>query len=88
VGIAGSGFVRVDGEEHPVSSGTLTFVSSGVRRSTRSLSENLAYHTVHRGRGPLQVGRCAVKEHASSKFLLAASARARYGRTKGSKEDS
>ena len=56
VGIAGSGFVRVDGEEHPVSNGTLTFVPRGVRRSTLSLSEDFAYLTVHRRRGPLQVG--------------------------------
>ena len=88
VGIAGSGFVRVDGEEHPVSNGTLTFVPRGVRRSTRSLSEDFADLTVHRRRGPLQGGRCAVKEHASSKFLPAAPSRARYGRTKGSKENS
>ena len=56
VGIAGSGVVRVDGEEHPVSNGTLTFVPRGVRRSTRSLSEDFAYLTVHRRRSPLQVG--------------------------------
>jgi len=57
LGIAGSGVVRVEGEEHPVSNGTLTFVPRGVRRSTRSLSEDFAYLTVHRRRGPLQVGR-------------------------------
>lgn len=56
VGIAGSGVVEVDGEEHPVSNGTLTFVPKGVRRSIRSLSEDFAYLTVHRRRGPLQVG--------------------------------
>lgn len=57
LGIAGSGFVRVDGEERRVSNGTLTFVPRGVRRSIRSLSEDFAYLTVHRRRGPLQVGR-------------------------------
>jgi quercetin dioxygenase-like cupin family protein len=57
VGIAGFGFVRVDGEEHPVSNGTLTFVPRGVRRSTRSLSEDFAYLTVHRRRSPPQIGR-------------------------------
>ena len=87
VSISGSGFVRVDGEEHPVSNGTLTFMPRGVRRSTRSLFGDFAYPTVHRRRGPLQVGRCAVKEHAFGKFLPAPS-RARYGRTNGSKEDS
>ena len=56
LGIAGSGVVEVDGEEHSVSNGTLTFVPRGVRRSTRSLSEDFVYLSVHRHRGPLQVG--------------------------------
>ena len=56
LGIAGSGVVEVDGEERPVSNGTLTFVPRGARRSTRSLSEDFAYLTVHRRRGPLRVG--------------------------------
>ena len=57
VGIAGLGSVRVNGEQHHVSNGTLTFVPRGVRRATRSLSEDFAYLTVHRRRGPLQVSR-------------------------------
>lgn len=56
VGVSGSGFVKVDGEERPVSNGTMTFVPKGARRSTRSTSEDFAYLTVHRRRGPLQVG--------------------------------
>ena len=56
LGIAGSGVVRVEGEEHPVSNGTLTFVPRGIRRSIRSLSDDFAYLSVHRRRGPLQVG--------------------------------
>jgi quercetin dioxygenase-like cupin family protein len=55
VGITGSGFVEVDGEEHPVSTGTMIFVPKGTRRSTRSASGNFAYLTVHRRRGPLQI---------------------------------
>src|SRR3712207_3691724 len=56
VGITGSGFVEVDGEEHPVSNGTMTFVPKGARRSTRSASGAFAYLTIHRRRGPLRIG--------------------------------
>ena len=56
LGISGTGFVEVDGREHPVSNGTMTFVPKGVRRSTRSASGDFAYLTVHRRRGPLQIG--------------------------------
>ena len=51
LGIAGSGFVKVDGEEHPVSSGTMTFVPKGARCPTRSTSGDYVYLTVHRRRG-------------------------------------
>jgi quercetin dioxygenase-like cupin family protein len=57
VGVAGSGNVRVDGEEHPLSAGTLVLASKGVRRSTVALSDGFAYLTVHRRRGPIQPGR-------------------------------
>jgi len=56
LGTPGSGLVKVDGEEHPVSSGTMTFVPKGVRRSTRSTSGDFAYLTVHRRRRPLRIG--------------------------------
>ena len=56
VGVAGSGFVRVDGEEHPLSAGALVFVPKGAGRSTEALSEGFAYLTVHRRRGPLRIG--------------------------------
>ena len=56
VGISGSGFVEIDGREHPVSNGTITFVPKGSRRSTRSASADFAYLTIHRRRGPLQIG--------------------------------
>jgi quercetin dioxygenase-like cupin family protein len=56
VGVAGSGFVRVEEEEHPLSAGTLVFVPKGARRSTVALSEGFAYLTVHRRRGPLRIG--------------------------------
>jgi quercetin dioxygenase-like cupin family protein len=65
LGIRGTGFVEVDGEMHPVSNGTMTFVPKGARRSTRGASGGFAYLTVHRRRGPLQIGGWAREEHES-----------------------
>jgi quercetin dioxygenase-like cupin family protein len=56
VGVAGSGFVRVEEEEHALSTGTLVFVPRGARRSTLATSHGFAYLTVHRRRGPLTIG--------------------------------
>jgi quercetin dioxygenase-like cupin family protein len=56
LGVAGTGSVRVDGEEHALSAGTLVFVSRGARRSTGASSDGFAYLTVHRRRGPLRIG--------------------------------
>ena len=56
VGVSGSGSVKVDGEEHPVSNGTMILVPRGARRSTRATSGDFAYLSVHRRRGPLQIG--------------------------------
>jgi quercetin dioxygenase-like cupin family protein len=56
VGVAGSGFVRVDGEEHVLSAGKLVFVPRGARRSTCAPSDGFAYLTVHRRRAPLRIG--------------------------------
>ncbi len=56
VGVSGSGVVTIDGDEHPLSAGTLAFVPKGTRRSTRSTSEDFAYLSVHRRRGPLRIG--------------------------------
>jgi quercetin dioxygenase-like cupin family protein len=56
VGVSGCGVVTVEGEEHPLSSGTMVFVPRGARRSVRSASEDFAYLSVHRRRGPLQIG--------------------------------
>ena len=56
VGVAGSGFARVSGEEHPLSAGKLVFVPKGAERSTAALSDGFAYLTVHRRRGPLGIG--------------------------------
>jgi quercetin dioxygenase-like cupin family protein len=56
LGVAGSGSVRVDGEEHRLSAGTLVFAPRGARRSTSASSDGFAYLTVHRRRGPLLIG--------------------------------
>lgn len=56
VGVTGCGAVTVDGEEHSLSSGTMVFVPRGARCSVRSASEDFAYLSVHRRRGPLQIG--------------------------------
>jgi quercetin dioxygenase-like cupin family protein len=56
VGVAGSGLVRVDGEELPLSAGALVFVPKGTGRSTVALSDGFAYLTVHRRRGPIELG--------------------------------
>jgi quercetin dioxygenase-like cupin family protein len=56
VGISGSGLVEVDGHKHYLRAGTVAFVPKGAHRSTRSESGDFAYLTVHRRRGPLQIG--------------------------------
>ena len=45
VGMSGSGIVTIDGDEQPLSAGTVVFVPKGARRSTRSTSEDFAYLT-------------------------------------------
>ncbi len=56
VGVAGSGTVRVGGEEHALSAGRLVFAPRGARRSTGASSDGFAYLTVHRRRDPLRIG--------------------------------
>lgn len=56
VGVSGSGIVTIEGHEHLLSSGMITFVPKGTRRSTRSASDDFAYLTIHRRRRPLQIG--------------------------------
>ena len=56
VGVAGSGFVGVDTEEHHVSNGGMVFVPRGARRYTRAATNGFSYLSVHRRRGPLQIG--------------------------------
>ncbi|MGI8909534.1 MAG: cupin domain-containing protein [Rubrobacteraceae bacterium] len=56
VGVSGSGFVEVESQRHALGAGTLVCIPKGLRRSTRSLSEDFAYLTVHGRRGPLRIG--------------------------------
>ena len=56
VGVSGSGEVRINGRLHHLSSGTLILLPKGARRSTRGISADFVYLTVHRRRGPLKIG--------------------------------
>jgi quercetin dioxygenase-like cupin family protein len=56
VGVSGSGFVEVEGEEQALEAGKVVFVDRGFRRSTRAGPEGFAYLTVHRRRGPIRIG--------------------------------
>jgi quercetin dioxygenase-like cupin family protein len=56
VGVVGSGSVRVYGEEYGLDAGKLVFVPRGARRSTLTSSYGFAYLTLHRRRGPLNIG--------------------------------
>ena len=55
VGVSGSGEVRINGRLHYLSSGTLVHIPKGVRRSTRGISADFAYLTIHQRRGPLKI---------------------------------
>ena len=56
LGVSGEGVISVDGDELALAPGTVAFVPKGARRSTRSTSEDFAYLTVHRRRGPPRIG--------------------------------
>lgn len=57
LGVSGMGTATVDGKEHALSAGTVLLVPKGSRREIQSASEEFAYLSVHRRRGPLRVGR-------------------------------
>lgn len=56
IGVSGSGRIEVNGKEYPLSNGTMVFVPREASRSIQSTSEDFAYLSVHRRRGPLQIG--------------------------------
>lgn len=62
VGIMGLGIVTVGDEERRLSAGKLVFIPRGERRSVRSASEEFAYLSIHRRRGPIRLGRHDVKD--------------------------
>ena len=55
VGVAGSGKIVLDGEEHPLGAGTAVLVERGRARRIEAGPAGLRYLTVHRRRGGLQV---------------------------------
>jgi len=57
IGMSGSGIVTIDGAEHSLSVGTIASIPKGTQRSTKSTSDDFVYLTIHRRRGPLQIGR-------------------------------
>jgi quercetin dioxygenase-like cupin family protein len=56
VGVEGSGFVEVEGEEHALDAGKLIFAARSSRRSTRAGWDGFAYLTLQRRRGPIRIG--------------------------------
>ncbi len=55
VGIDGSGTVTVDGEKHHLAAKSMVFVPKDARRSVKSESDEFAYLSIHRSRGPLRL---------------------------------
>lgn len=55
VGIDGSGTVTVDGREHHLPAKSMVFVPKDARRSVKSESDEFAYLSIHRSRGPLRL---------------------------------
>ena len=56
VGVSGEGEISMNGDERSLVAGTIAFIPKGVQRSVRSASEDFAYLTIHRRRGPIQLG--------------------------------
>ncbi|CAN5856831.1 hypothetical protein BH23ACT11_BH23ACT11_04670 [soil metagenome] len=56
VGVDGFGAVSVEGREHHLSAGRLVFIPKCARRSVKSHSDEFAYLSIHRTRGPLRLG--------------------------------
>lgn len=67
LGVAGEGYIYVGGQGHRISAGNLVFAPRDTRRSTRAASDGFAYLTVHRRRGPLEIGKRAEQESEPQK---------------------
>jgi quercetin dioxygenase-like cupin family protein len=58
VGIAGLGFVSIDGHHHELRPGTVVAVPKGAERAIAAASpRDLAYFTVHQARAGIRIGR-------------------------------
>jgi quercetin dioxygenase-like cupin family protein len=57
VGMAGSGWVEIDGDRVALEPGTVVHVPKGASRATRAGDDGVGYLTVHLRRGPAQIGR-------------------------------
>jgi quercetin dioxygenase-like cupin family protein len=55
--LSGDGELAVDGESHRVGAQQIVVIPAGARRSIRAGASGVAYLTVHRARGPLQIER-------------------------------
>jgi quercetin dioxygenase-like cupin family protein len=56
VGMTGNGRVEVEGESLPLAAGTVVHVPKGTRRAVHAGPDGVGYLSVHRRRGPLQLG--------------------------------
>lgn len=56
LGVSGVGSVSLNGEKRRLLAGQLVFAPKGVSREIRSTSEDFAYLSVHRRRGPIKLG--------------------------------
>ncbi len=54
--LEGAGTLRVDGHDATLEPFTVAHVAKGAARSVRAGDDGLSYLTVHRRRGPLQLG--------------------------------
>jgi quercetin dioxygenase-like cupin family protein len=57
VALAGSGRLRLDGEDHPLVPRSIALAARGTHRSIHAGADGLSYLTVHRHRAPLGIGR-------------------------------
>jgi quercetin dioxygenase-like cupin family protein len=56
VGVSGSGRAVLEGTEHHLTSGRILLVPRGASREIQSTSEDFAYLSIHRRRGPVKLG--------------------------------
>jgi quercetin dioxygenase-like cupin family protein len=52
--LAGAGVITLDGEQHPVTPGSILLIPRGAERAIRAVSAQFAYLSCHQRRGGLQ----------------------------------